>query len=317
MRIGIRADGGQGAGMGHLGRCMALAEAFAHLGERPVFLDVPAACRPWVARRGFPMRRWGASRWDLLIADSYRFSRRDASDMRRASGALLVFDDLGTYAGPCDWLLNGHAYAQALRFHAPGGTTLMLGPKFLPLRREYWEAAPRRAVRPAVGRVLVSLGGDGAGPAARSVMRAAEETWPRAEVHLVLGPLAALPAWAAGSRVRRLPAPPSLRPHILAADVGISGGGQTLYEFARCGTPAAAVTLADNQSLNVGALAGLGAAVSAGRAGASGFAAALRRCLRALAPAGRRARMAAAGRGLTDGRGALRVAAALLAGRAA
>ena len=24
MRIGIRADGGQGAGMGHLGRCMAL-----------------------------------------------------------------------------------------------------------------------------------------------------------------------------------------------------------------------------------------------------------------------------------------------------
>jgi spore coat polysaccharide biosynthesis predicted glycosyltransferase SpsG len=99
--------------------------------------------------------------------------------------------------------------------------------------------------------------------------------------------------------------------------MGISGGGQTSYEFAHSGIPLVAVTMADNQHLNVSGLAACGVAVAAGSPKDEGFARSLRQALGYLRDGRRPRRMSDRGHRLLDGQGALRVAGNLLARRPA
>jgi spore coat polysaccharide biosynthesis predicted glycosyltransferase SpsG len=100
---------------------------------------------------------------------------------------------------------------------------------------------------------------------------------------------------------------------MLGADVAISGGGQTLYELAATGTPAVAIRLADNQTLNLRNLQAAGMLLWAGDAGDADLETMVTSALMVLAEnRGRRTEMSRRGRALVDGRGAARVAAAVL-----
>ena len=308
MRIALKADGGAKVGFGHLGRCAALAQAFAALGERPVFVDVPAECREWLKGLGLRSGVLGRARWDVLVADSYRLTPAQFRSLRRRARTLLVIDDLGDHAGACDWVLNGHVDAAKLSFQAVAGG-LLLGPKFVPLRREYWRAAEPKAVSGRIKRLLVSLGGAPDRALIESVLKAAADALPDAEICAVgLGPE------GRNGRVVRHGRLASLRPLFERCDAAISAGGQTLYEAAFTGTPVVAIELVANQAGNVRGMSAAGAALDAGRPGrdfASGLVRRLRRLDRERAL---RARMSAAGRRLVDGLGAPRVAALLVKG---
>lgn len=306
MRIALRADGGPSVGLGHLGRCAALAQAFRARGARPVFIEVPSSCASWVRARGFPVGRLSAGPWDLLVADSYRFTSRDWTAMRRATRALVAVEDRSRRPALADWVLNGHAYARDSR---PGERGRLTGSRFMPLRREYWSGARRRPARAEVRDFIVTLGGgDGWGVAARAAALASEY-FPAATIHLVIGPLAAAPR-RTPTRVKVHRGLTSLKKLLERCDAGLCAGGQTLYEFAATGTPAVSVELGPDQRPNIRAVVAAGAALRVGRPG-PGWTTRLKRALAALTPARRRA-MAAAGRRLVDGRGALRAARALL-----
>lgn len=305
--IGIRADGGARAGLGHLGRCAALAQAFARLGARPVFLDVPAECRGWVEERGFGLARTASRRWDIIVADSYRFAPRDLKDLRRAARTLLVIDDFGTFSAPCDWVLNGHLYAPGLSHRAPPGAGLLLGPKFHPMRSEYWTRPRPKSFPARIRRLLVTLGGGDSGPLLTRTLRAARAALPRAELHVVLGPLAASRPELSGPGIVLYRGLPSLKALIERCDAAVSAAGQTLYEVAFAGTPAVAVLRGPDQEGNFRSMTAARAALSGGP-----LTAALRRLDKNVAL--RRA-MSERGRSLLDGRGALRVARLLLGER--
>jgi UDP-2,4-diacetamido-2,4,6-trideoxy-beta-L-altropyranose hydrolase len=95
-----------------------------------------------------------------------------------------------------------------------------------------------------------------------------------------------------------------------SADLALAGAGVTATELCAFGVPAVLLVLADNQEPVAEALAAAGAAVTASPLDPTSMALALS----ALAgDADRRRAMAAAGRALVDGRGALRVVARLRA----
>ncbi len=312
MRIAFCADGGAAAGLGHLGRCSALAQAFIALGHDVVFLDVSRECRSWLKRKGLRTEATGTRRRDLIVADSYRLSPAKYAALNRLAGTFVVIDDFGTYAGPCDWVLNGHPYARDLSFRAPRAASLLLGPKFLPLRAEYRTRGRARATRPRIRRVLVTLGG-GKNGALDAAVAAIRSVLPKADIHAVVGPFSRPPA--AGGRLTLHLSPESLRPLLEAADVVVCAGGQTLYEAAFTGTPALALELGPDQRGNLASLGEEGVILRLGKADRA-FPARLAKALRALdAAPERRARMTAAGRAMIDGRGAARVAAALAAAK--
>ena len=251
------------------------------------------------------MGRFESGRWDILIADSYRFGKRDWRALRLQARELVVIDDSGRTPCDCDWVLNGQPFAPELTWKSKRRTSLMLGAKFLPLRREYWRhAGPRRHGGP-IKKLLVTLGG-GRSALVKGVVETSLRELPKAQVHAVLGPHCAPPRLR-DARLTWHQGLASLRPLIAACDAAVSGGGQTLYELATTGTPAIAIPLAANQYRNVSSLADAGVVLSAGRA-ATRLAPALRKLDRL---PGLRQEMSGLGQALIDGRGALRVARAL------
>lgn len=314
MRIGLHADGGLGVGLGHLGRCAALAHAFRKLGGEPVLLDLAPQCRPWARAQGLAWTDASASHWDLVVGDSYRLTASGWARLRRRGRRLLVIDDFGTFSRPCDWVLNGHVYASRPLPRAPLGASLLLGPAFLPLRKEYWKPARPRRASGRIKRVLVTMGGGAGAPAAAQAAAIAAKALPHAEIQAITGPFAAS-AGRTGARVIWHRELPSLRAALETSDVVICNGGQTMYEAAFAGTPALAARLARNQEGNLRGLAAAGCAIALGGPSLPRFAKMLTAALRRLdrSPALRRS-MGAAGQALIDGRGALRVARTIMAG---
>jgi spore coat polysaccharide biosynthesis predicted glycosyltransferase SpsG len=107
--------------------------------------------------------------------------------------------------------------------------------------------------------------------------------------------------------------PVDIRALMLAADLALCGGGQTLFELAATGTPAIAIRIANNQSSNLRGFSEAGAIEWAGDAGDLDLESKVTHLLVALASdMGRRARLGSSGRALIDGKGCSRVAKALL-----
>src|SRR5947207_916996 len=106
MRIGLYADGGASVGLGHIGRCAALAQAFQRAGADAVFVDLAVECRPWARKHGFSWASASSGRWDLIVVDSYRIKDAAWLLLRSRARTMLVIDDFGTLSKPCDWILN-------------------------------------------------------------------------------------------------------------------------------------------------------------------------------------------------------------------
>lgn len=292
--------------MGHVGRCAALAQAFAAAGASTVFWRAPESCKRWLEARGFSCTDARGGSWDLVVADSYRFTKADWAALRRSARSLLVIDDTGSFAGPCDWILNGHPYAAGLSFRAAGGAGVLLGAKFLPLRSEYWRRARPRVARRRVERVLVTLGGLDAAELSERAVDVVLAALPRARVDAVVSPLGKAPSLRPRLSLHRDPT--SLRPLLEACDVVVCAGGQTLYEAAFTGAPALALELGPDQRGNLRSLAAAGTLVPLG-VPRGAWRRTLARALRALDGArARRQAMADAGQALVDGGGARRVA---------
>jgi spore coat polysaccharide biosynthesis predicted glycosyltransferase SpsG len=141
----------------------------------------------------------------------------------------------------------------------------------------------------------------------------------RADLAVVAGPLSdnldeiRAAAAAIGSSAAVLEQPGNMRALMLKADIAVSGGGQTLYELAATATPTVAVRMAGNQTRNVSGLQASGVLAWAGDVQDGDLESRVRTRVRRLAENPQeRAAMAAAGRSLVDGRGAERVAAAVL-----
>ena len=289
---------------------MALAQAFASRGARVRFVDLPRECRGWVAERGFQTAPLRDRHWDLLIADSYRFTAADWRRMRECSASLLAIDDFGHVSARCDWVLSSNAYSPRLRFAAPRKAGRLIGTKYHPLRREYWRPFPRRAVPVRVLKVLIALGGSDRGELPARLAKALREALPAAKIVVLLGPFSGTPDLPRGARAVR--SPKSLRPLLSNCDLAVIAAGQTLYEAACAGVPTVALELSPDQSQNSRSMHRAGAALRVSGRTSAALASAVAAAARRLDgdPSRRRA-MVRAGRSLVDGRGAPRVAQAV------
>ena len=333
--VAFRTSRGARVGLGHLRRCLALAGALRGMGAESVFLldgDV-AVAGDEVAAAGFEAARvrpehdltdtrqeCRARRAAAVVVDSYgvgRLGERYLRGLAEGRGVVAI-DDLADRELTVDLVVNGSAGAERLVYRGAPQTRYLLGPRYIPLRPEFAEP-PARVFPDGVRRVLITLGGgDEYGLTARLV-RWTAKTLGAVGQDVVVGPyfegteaVREEARVGAGSVVLH-ESPQEMRRLMLGADLAICGGGQTTYELAATGTPAIAVRLADNQTINLKGLSEAGTLVWAGDAGDADLESALADALTTLASdRARRAEMSRRGRELVDGQGAERVARAIL-----
>ena len=337
MRVVMRADGGTTLGLGHVMRCLALAERLVERGACVTFVtraDEPAVLTR-LAAGGFdvaPVRagaapargvatlleRAAAIGAKAAVVDVCGLTVDEQAAIRDAGLRLTVIDDLARGRFVADVVLNQNADARPELYAAAPHTRLLLGPRYALLRPAF---VGRSATPPPGGspRVLLTMGGADPDNVTLRVLREADALDADFALDVVLGP--AFPhgdAVEAAARTARHPVAlrrdPGDLPGLMAqAALALSAAGSTCWELAHLGVPAVLVVLADDQAGNAAGLASAGVALSLGAA-ARLSGPALREALGVLlADPVRRARMAAAGRRLVDGAGAGRVAAEVLA----
>lgn len=321
IRVLFRADGGGELGSGHLMRCLALAAALR---------DRSATCRLLTQRTeaagawadfGFPVEPMEATdardadasdgartlavarafAADWLVVDGYGF---DGDFFGAVKGVrTLVFEDTGETDPPARILVNPNAGAETLARRYSGAPTLLLGPRFAPLRKSVVRARRSDAARSGL---LVCFGGGDHGERAAEALRAFRAAGGEGTVSVVNGaaPPSDLDLRDLGARWL---GPTDLAPLLAQASLAVIGGGVTALEAACVGTPALITVLAPNQRPGALALERCGAAcIATHPADAGRMAASL------AADADVLTRMATCGRRTVDGAGSERLAAALI-----
>jgi UDP-2,4-diacetamido-2,4,6-trideoxy-beta-L-altropyranose hydrolase len=304
--------GGPADGGGHLSRAVAMAEALTGAGAR-VSLEIlrGAPTRSQAGRlRELGVGAGGAAANAAILVDlpdpneigarwpAERLAVFDDREWFRGAAALVIQPSLATWSGFADagGVLGGYDYA--------------------PIRSSLRRLAAEPPPEATPTEVVVCFGGsDPADVGARVVPAiAAGGAW---STVAIVGPgyRGRLDEFGrAGSPIdlNVLRDPPDLEPRLAAATLVVSGAGTMKFELALLGRPMILLAVVDDQ-LPVGPpFAGTGAAEYLGDGRTIDPAAVVAAVTGLMADQPARASMAARGRAIVDGRGADRVAAALL-----
>ncbi|WP_204946217.1 PseG/SpsG family protein [Micromonospora luteifusca] len=348
LRVGLRCDAGPQRGVGHLVRCLALAEEFLARGAHvAVFGTVERL--PWataeLASRGIPLHPGpdtpaelveAAHRHelDVLVLDSYELDPAGAGALRAAGVFTLAVIDGDSRGQVADLYLDQNFGAElpGLRSAAelpglPG--RLLAGSGYALLRDSVITArppVPPPAMTVSRPRVLSFFGGTDAVGAAPVLTRVLVATGHPMDLTVIVG----RPEIEAevedvapgrGQIIRPIPPTSSLPTLITEADLVVSAAGTSTWELCCLGAPAALVCVVDNQRESytrvvrhglAAALGELPELTAAGVAGRAARATAARTLHGLLSSPPRRAALAARAWSTVDGQGRARVVDAVL-----
>jgi len=297
-RIFIRADSTSQIGAGHLMRCLALAQAWQDEGGKATFISHCESdqIKQRILDEGFefiPIEKQYPNPEDLnvtlkllttnsyrlpdaslwLVIDGYHFDADYQKQIKDEGYRLLWIGDYGQadhyYA---DLVLNQNISAdESLYIHREPYTRLLLGTRYVLLRREFkkWRGW-KREIPEVARRVLVTLGGGDLDNMTLKIIEALKQIdMPGLEAKVIVGPansnLHALQQETRGYPDFQLIENASNMPELMAwADIAVSAGGSTCWEFALLGLPSIIMYIAHNQVPIARKLHELGAALSIG-----------------------------------------------------
>lgn len=316
MRVAFLPDGGPAAGLGHLSRCLAVAQALEYAcGIQPKFVVVDRNSQAWLAERGMQVLDDFNGNWDVMIVDSYVQLPVELDVLQAHAKVLAVFDDKGEPPRDVHWIINTGIKAVDVSYSHACAQGLLLGPTFHPLRSEYWMSQPDAPVSSVVRNILVTVGGGSQLRTVERILVELRKVLPTGCFHILLGPHADLKSQLTdGSNVFIHRSPLNVREVLAMADIAISAGGQTLFELAYLGVPTIAMEIACNQRANIRGFSESGAVMSVGDITQPEWKEQLTQAFSCLLnEPDRRQGISEAGRQLVDGKGALRLAKLLTA----
>lgn len=168
MSVYIRADGNQAIGLGHLVRCMALAQMLESKFEI-VFVcqSVPEHTKQTILNEGFLLKgiREEAdflnliSKGDIAVLDGYAFDENLQKQIKETGALLVCIDDLYEKEFVADLIINHAPNVKPENYKVKPETKLLLGPDFALLRSSFLEQAQQKRVVDKMASVLICFGG--------------------------------------------------------------------------------------------------------------------------------------------------------------
>ena len=169
MKVIILTEGGQNIGFGHLARCLSLCQAFEARGYEPEFIiNGDRSVKNILQDRKFKILNWikvekelahGLKDIDVVILDSYLAGLEVYKTIAERVKVPVFLDDNRRLDYPPGIVLNWNIHAHELDYPQNGQVTYLLGPKYISLRRSFWEVREKK-INQKVTEVMVTFGGD-------------------------------------------------------------------------------------------------------------------------------------------------------------
>lgn len=287
-RVGIRADGGSGIGMGHIIRCISLAKEFKANGYEVIFISKVIGGINRIKEEGFEVIELQSSVVEnsegfnygniselpeetqkiintikkynvgLLLIDSYNVTKEYFLEIEPYVNKLAYIDDLNKFIYPVDILINGNITADYMNYKKYSEDELLfLGPKYNLIRDEFC-GLPDKKINKEVKEIMITTGGSDPYNMSSKILNILldDEELKKPKVNVIIG--------GAFDNKKELEVIAKNHKNVilhenvrhmsqimLQSDIAISAGGSTLYELCACGTPTLAFIMADNQEFIV------------------------------------------------------------------
>ncbi len=270
--IWIRCDANGEIGMGHLMRCLSVADALEQSGEKVCFVMADNSAEKLLKDRKKAVCVLDTDYRDvetelpvllpqiqkekpaMLLIDSYRVTPDYLSALRKQLKTIYM-DDLFRFPYPVDMLINYNIYGDLLPYKEAEelkNTKLLLGPAYAPLRREFQDAS--YVIKDKVENVLLTTGGSDkynlAGLILQEVLK--EDMLSQVRFHVVSGAfnlhlpfLEKLEAENTNICVHKNVT--QMADLMKQCDLAVTAGGSTMYELCAIGVPTLCFSFVDNQ----------------------------------------------------------------------
>ncbi|MBL4759645.1 MAG: UDP-2,4-diacetamido-2,4,6-trideoxy-beta-L-altropyranose hydrolase [Mariprofundaceae bacterium] len=281
----FRADASCKIGVGHVIRCLTLADALTELGWRCHFAVMPDTLNilPALAQSPYEIIQLNdqselqdledhfKSGVKLLVVDHYDWSAAQESECRKWAERIFVIDDLANRPHDCDVLLDQALDRSDDDYSSlvPSPCPVLLGPSFSLLRPQFAKnvnaAKIKRKQNKSIQNILITLGGVAPIHLIEMVLDALQKADCKVEVDLVLGTKSEISPSIISKvenltfQVNLLSAVKNVSDLMLKADLSIGTVGSTSWERCCLGLPAVVIATAENQMQNARSLHQYGA----------------------------------------------------------
>lgn len=285
--LAIRADADSTIGLGHVMRCLALAQAWQDRGADAIFLcaSIPDAVRQRLTAEGFrsvlikaepgsdedalqtwcELTEYGAR---VLVVDGVQFRQGWQRQVRQPGLSILLLEDNGTSPPYCaDWVWNADLPARPEIYETcEPRAKLLLGPDYVLLRREFRRVHSKTKRVSDIRNILITMGGSDPENFSERTLHAMHGIRKNGfKLRVVVGPanpyLERLKTVAA-NMADLFPTAGDMAEHMAWADLALTVEGGTLWELLYMGVPVICWSRTDPISLLLSELRKGGAVVA-------------------------------------------------------
>ncbi|MCQ2520469.1 MAG: UDP-2,4-diacetamido-2,4,6-trideoxy-beta-L-altropyranose hydrolase [Lachnospiraceae bacterium] len=282
MKVIIRADSNKVVAMGHVMRCLSIADALSDRGAEVVFFCATKDPEELITSRGYDVRVLNTDfdmmdreldivcpmleteKPDVIILDTYYLTDKYVTKISEYAKTVYV-DDYGKNAFPVDLIINYNIYGDLTDYEGlykkakRKQPKLLLGPVYAPLRKAFESANAIEIKENGPFNILISTGGAASlriakGLADKFVNDSSDDA-ALMVFNLLVGPFSKDKEYPDNleetnpgkiniwSRLTHMPG------FLSRFDMAVSAAGSTSYELCSMGIPAVLFCMADNQSL--------------------------------------------------------------------
>lgn len=271
MQVAFRVEGEPKIGLGHLMRCMALAQGLVKCGHQ-VFFFMSEGAQQFCSKRAdwlaeiiplAEMDKKAEPEWlveqcsnvqaDWLVLDGYQFDQAYRHALQSTKFKLAVFDDINNsgelYA---DLVINGAPNAALHHYQATAPDALLaIGQNYQVLRQEFLEVDKNNWA--ARENLTLMFGGSDPKNLTISLLKALKTLHPSMPINVITGAAyAGLPELKnviqnSGLDIRHLHDCQNMAQVLENTKLAISAAGGSQFELRACAVPAVLVVVADNQ----------------------------------------------------------------------
>lgn len=272
--IVIRADGNEKIGMGHLMRCLTIADAVRELCKESniLFACADLTSSEIVAKRGYQVKvlntnyqdmelelpfwtKWSKMQKELtesivFLVDSYFVSDLYLEELKQI-GKVVLLDDMAKHTFPADIVINYNAFAreeQYLKLYKDTQTKYFLGAAYVPIRQQFLNIDYQ--IKETAKNILITTGGSDYYNIAMQIIDRIYQKGK--QYHIVIGAFHPyLQQWQQKAKEQQgiyiYYYVTEMNKLMEKCDAAITAGGTTIYELALVGVPFICFSYAENQ----------------------------------------------------------------------